>query len=173
MKRAIAIPALLVVTFSAFALAQSKNSEQMPPPKPSTPAFDAIKALAGEWVGKSDSGMEVRTSYRVVSNGSAVMNILADPGDPHEMITMFHADGPDLMVTHYCAIGNQPRMVAKAPTDTKSIAFKFKDATNVGSEGRMEALTLTMPDADHHTQEWTFRQGDKETREIFRFTRKR
>jgi hypothetical protein len=44
--------------------------------KPSSPMFDQIKTLAGEWEGKTSDGTVVRTSYRVVSNGSAVMNVL-------------------------------------------------------------------------------------------------
>ena len=35
------------------------------------------------------------------------------PGSPHEMVTVYHADGPDLVLTHYCMEGNQPRMRAQ------------------------------------------------------------
>jgi hypothetical protein len=110
----------------------------------------------------------------VVSNDSAVMNVL-DPGGPMEMVTMFHQDGPSVMVTHYCAVGNQPRMVAKSGPKPGVIEFTFKDVTNLTSpaEGHMSGLILTITDANHHRQEWIFSQDGKEQRAVFEFTRKR
>ena len=55
-----------------------------------------------------------------------------------DMITMFNLDGDRLLMTHYCACGNQPRMVASASPDGKTITFDFLDATN-----------LATPDAGH------------------------
>ena len=40
-----------------------------------------------------------RVSYRVTSGGSAVEEILAG-GTPHEMVTMYHLDGPRLLDAH-------------------------------------------------------------------------
>ena len=82
---------------------------------------------------------------------------------------------PALMVTHYCAAGNQPRMVATSTADTKVITFTFKDVTNLASPtaGHMRGLVLTMIDADHHTQQWTFRQDGKDQAVTFTFTRKK
>lgn len=86
------------------------------------------------------------------------MNFLKPANEP-EMVTMFHLDGPVLMVTHYCSAGNQPRMVASSISHPKEIAFTFKDATNLASPtaGHMRGLVLTLVDADHHKQSWTFR----------------
>jgi hypothetical protein len=49
----------------------------------------------------SEGGQKIRTtsSFRLVSDGSVLMNLLA-AGSPHEMITMFHLDGSDLLATH-------------------------------------------------------------------------
>ena len=35
------------------------------------------------------------------------------PGTGHAMTTVYHLDGRDLVLTHYCMGGNQPRMRAK------------------------------------------------------------
>ncbi len=174
MKRVLSLAALLVVLLCGYGLAQNKPEQKMPPPKPSSPTFDQIKALAGEWEGKISDGTPTRTTYRVVSNGSAVMNVL-DQGGPMEMVTMFHQDGPVVMVTHYCAVGNQPRMVTTGASKPGVIQFTFKDVTNVTrpGEGHMYGLTLRISDADHHRQEWTFRQDGKDQTETFEFTRKR
>jgi hypothetical protein len=174
MKRfmAIAIVSFASLAAGALARAQAPKPSQMPPPKPSTPVFDQIKALAGEWEGKASNGTPGRTSYRVVSNGSAVMNLLNGGTEP-EMVTMFHLDGKSVMVTHYCSMGNQPRMVAKPDANPKAIEFTFKDATNLSTPGEahMSGLILRVIDANHHQQEWIFSQDGKQLRDVFDFTR--
>ncbi len=145
-----------------------------PPSFPTNATFDQIKTLAGEWEGTFE-GKQGGTSYRVVSAGSAVMNVLKAE-DGTDMITVFHPDGPDVMATHYCAIGNQPRMVAHRTADPKIIRFVFKDVTNLAAPNaaHMRELTLAIVDADHHRQEWTSRDKDgKDQRQVFEFTRKR
>ncbi len=175
MKRSVFILALFVLAGCISLSAQEAKKEIMPPPKPTSPAFDRIKALAGEWEGKSSEGTAVHTIYKVVSNGSAVMNVL-DPGGQYEMVTMFHMDGQNIMVTHYCAVGNQPRMVSTPGANPSAIEFAFKDVTNVTKpdEGHMSGLVLTTVDPDHHRQEWIFRESPtNETRDVFEFTRKK
>jgi hypothetical protein len=174
MRRATTVALLLVLGGYAYAFGQASQKSEMPSQKPSSPVFDRIKALAGEWEGKASGGMAVRESYRVVSNGSAVMNVV-DPGGEHEMITMFHMDGQNVMVTHYCAAGNQPRMVTKPGAKPNTIEFAFKDVTNITQpgEGHMSGLVLTIDDADHHRQEWMFRQGGKDMHDVFDLVRKK
>ena len=43
-----------------------------------------------------------------------------------DMISMFSVDGDHVLLTHYCAMGNQPRMVAGASPDGKSFTFDFR-----------------------------------------------
>jgi hypothetical protein len=49
------------------------------------------------------------------------------------------------------------------------------DAANLKSPGehRMTRLVVTFKDADHLTQEWTSREGEKEHLGRFEFTRQR
>ena len=50
------------------------------------------------------------------------------------MTTMYHADKGEFMLTHYCALGNQPRMHAAMPKgDAKTLPFNFVDATNLAT----------------------------------------
>jgi hypothetical protein len=35
------------------------------------------------------------------------------------MVTVYTADGPDVVLTHYCVEGNQPRMRAKNPNGSR------------------------------------------------------
>ena len=38
------------------------------------------------------------------------------------MMTMYHADKTGLMLTHYCKLGNQPRMRADRPGERREDA---------------------------------------------------
>jgi hypothetical protein len=121
--------------------------------------FEALKKLAGEWVQLGKDGKptdKVISKIRVTSAGSAIEETLF-PGSDHEMITMYHLDGPDLVLTHYCALGNQPRMKADAGSDVNRIEFTFVGATNLKSEDEqhMHQATLTLAGSDRFQAEWT------------------
>lgn len=122
-------------------------------------AFNLLKTLAGDWQATAvENGNEMNAplTFRVASGGSALLADLA-PGTAHEMITMFHRDGEDLLATHYCLVGNQPRMRAVAGADPNVISFNFKDATNLPSLAapHMDGVKFTIIDANHHVEEWT------------------
>ena len=147
------------------------------PAENASPEFDRIKALAGDWegTGRGDDGKNftATVTVRVVSAGSAVM-MVTGPGTPHEMVTMFHRDDANLMATHYCSAMNQPRMRAQPGKDATKIAFEFADGTNLRSHpAHMQGLVLTMPDADHHSEEWTFQDGAARHKMMFDLRRKK
>lgn len=133
--------------------------------------FDKLKTLDGMWEGKDPQGQNVKISYRTTSAGSALMSEIMGKED---MISMFHLDGDRLLMTHYCGAGNQPRMKASSSPDGKTVTFDFLDATNLSSPdaGHMQRMVLTMIDANHHTEEWTFLDHGKEMKEIFDLQRK-
>jgi hypothetical protein len=135
-------------------------------------AFDQMKTLAGTWEGKTSSGQTGQVTFRVTSNGSALMSEIKSSEE--NMITMFNLDGDRLLLTHYCGAGNQPRMKATLSPDGKSVAFEFIDATNLASPaaGHMHGAVFTMVDANHHTEEWIWMQDGKENREKFELARK-
>jgi hypothetical protein len=135
-------------------------------------AFATIKSMPGTWEGKASSGMDVQVHFKVTAGGSAVMSEITGHED---MISMIHLDGPNrLLLTHYCAAGNQPRMQANVSPDGKIITFKFVDATNLATPdaGHMERMVLTLLDENHHTEEWIFTDHGKETKALFDLRRK-
>jgi hypothetical protein len=155
-----------VAVFAGLGLAQQPN-----PPAPSSAAFDKLKSLAGEWQGKVNEGGKeslATTSFRLVSDGSVLMDVLA-PGTPHEMVTMFHMDGSDLLATHYCAAHNQPRFLFVSTSEPNVVAFEFKDATNLSSPTapHMVGVKFTLLDPNHHVEDWTFfANGQTSTRRL-------
>lgn len=127
---------------------------------PSSAAFDRVKSLAGTWETVNSNGEVTTCVYTVSSNGSVVREIMF-PGTQHEMTNMYTMDGPDLVVTHYCAIGNQPRMRAVG-VDANRIPFKHVGVSNLSGPDQMYMgeLTIVFVDADHIRQEWrTFKGG--------------
>lgn len=143
-----------------------------------SPAWEKLKSLVGEWDGTvthGDSTMPVTVSYTLVSSGTSLMEKLTTP-DGADMVTMYHPDGSRVMMTHYCAGGNQPRMRAQAGKgEVGSLGFSFVDATNLASAEaeHMRSLVVRFGDADHFTQEWTHRKAGKEETGIFKYTRKK
>lgn len=157
----IAITLLLVLaTSAAFAASAAQKS------------FEELKSLEGSWEGKAPDGQTVQVAYRVTGNGSAVMSEIKGHAD---MISMFNLDGDRLLMTHYCGAGNQPRMVASTSPDGKTLTFDFLDATNLASpdDGHMTRLVLSMPDANHHTEEWIYSDHGKQEKEVFELWRKK
>jgi hypothetical protein len=137
--------------------------------------FEMLKPLVGDWQGKSIDGKPVTISYALVSDGSALMEKIST-GHDSEMVTIYHPDGDSLMMTHYCAVHNQPRMRAGTVTpDSKRIAFDFVDATNLAAPdaGHMHRLVVTFKDRDRFVQEWTWKEKDKEKVEVFTLERKK
>lgn len=162
---------MLFALAAAPALAGEEGAKAAPP----NAGFDLMKALAGTWERKHEDGSVTTLSYKVISGGTALMETMDAPGMQEAMVTMYHPDGADLLMTHYCAAGNQPRMrCAKPAKDAKSLDFTFVDAANLATPdaGHMHHLLVTFVDANHLTQEWTWKQGAKEGKEIFTFERK-
>jgi hypothetical protein len=108
----------------------------------------------------------VQVSYKLTAVGSALMSEIQSEmhGKSEDMISMIHFDNGRLLLTHYCAAGNQPRMQAKASADGKTITFDFVDATNLASSetGHMQRVIFTFVDASHHSEEWHFAVGGTE-----------
>jgi hypothetical protein len=144
---------------------------------PGSPAaFEQFKQLAGEWVGKDPhkEGHEIHVNYKVTAGGSAVVETLF-PGTEHEMVSVIHPDGNDLVLTHYCMLGNQPQMRSSGNGEGNKIEFKFTRATNLKSDKdmHMHDVTFTFVDKDTLKAEWThFKDGKAAGNVILELKRK-
>ena len=136
-------------------------------------AFATVKTLPGTWEGKGHDGNTFQVIFKVTGGGSAIESEILVPHA--DMISMFHMDGSNrLLLTHYCAVGNQPRMEASLSPDGRVVTFTYLDATNLSSpeSGHMQKMVLTLIDDNHHTEEWTFVDHGKEHTESFDLHRK-
>ena len=130
-------------------------------------AFEVMKGLAGEWHGKVDdqaTGPEATITYRVTSAGKAVLETLF-PGTDHEMVTVYYLDGDKLVLTHYCAMGNQPRMVLSKNSTAQDLAFDFAGGSNINpkKDRHMHSARIQVEDAQTIKGEWVGFEDGKAT----------
>ncbi len=156
---------LRLSVLGGIALAAGLSAAEVTAPRPADPkaAFARLKDLAGEWkgnVGQPD-GPATRVIYRVTANGHTVMETLF-PGTDHEMISMYHLDGGELVLTHYCAAGNQPRMrLSRAQSTAAELVFEFTGGTNLdpAKDGHIHSGRIRLPAPDRVEAEWVFYAG--------------
>lgn len=82
--------------------------------------------------------------------GSAVVHTYR-AGTPGEMETVFHMDGDQLLLTHYCALQNAPILKFEKSDKPGELKFVFQGGTNFD------------PKVDAHLHESTFVIKDKDT----------
>lgn len=123
-------------------------------------AFEMLEALEGDWMAAEDGEMAARgdlvAQYRVTAGGSAVVET-SFPGTDHEMVTVYHAEGPDLILTHYCIEGNQPRMRARDARGPR-LEFVFDGGGNIADPKRdrhMHRAWIEILGPDELRSEWT------------------
>lgn len=135
------------------------------PQKDVAQAYEKFKSLEGRWEGTNAAGKKTAQVYEVVSGGKAVLERnLEEDADHSNMITMFHLDSGRLLLTHYCAAGNQPRMrLDSYDPATQTLVFEFQDATNLASPnaGHMHRAVYKFPDRDRFVTEWTYWRDGK------------
>jgi hypothetical protein len=140
----------------------------------STPQWEKLKSLVGEWEGYSTQNGEkfpVRITVRMTGDGSALMHWMG-AGTPHEMVTMFYPDNKELLATHYCAAHNQPRFRAVPAKSANQVAFEFMDGTNIRpGDGYMRRLVIDFVGADHHNEVWGFDMNGQVKSDTFYMTR--
>jgi len=159
MRTPLALAALLLAA-SAPALAAEQK------PSPAKGQLEKLKALAGTWTGKAgekDSGktFDAVVTFKVTGGGSAVVETIG-PGTEHEMVTVYHLDGDRLMLTHYCAAGNQPTMRAVKSGAADTIAFDFVRGSNMKpTDTHMHSARLRFAGEDQLVGDWTSWQGGK------------
>ena len=101
--------------------------------------LERLRGLAGEWEGtlewsgaRSGTG-SVRASYSTTGYGSAVVeNLYMGNSELPSMTSVYHVDGSDLRMTHFCGARNQPRLKASRIDEAGGIVqLAFVDGTGL------------------------------------------
>jgi hypothetical protein len=127
--------------------------------------FERMGRLVGAWEGtlewsgaRTDSG-RLRVNYHSTGGGSALVeDLLMTESDVPSMTTVYHLDGADLRMTHYCAAMNQPRLKATRIDDAAgSASFTFVDVTNASTHpAYVDAFSIHIIDPDHLNLKFEF-----------------
>ena len=136
--------------------------------------FEKLKSLAGTWETKAPDGTSSTVTYAVVSNGSVVMETISHTAEAN-MVTMYTLDGDRILMTHYCGIGNQPRMRATVPSgEVNELKFKFVDGGNMKkNDMHMHALHMKFIDDSHLEATWSlYDKGKLKDDHAFSLTKK-
>ncbi len=163
---------LLLLGGSLICAGQALAERPSPIPMP----FDLIKGLVGTWQESTREfeGQEsIVVEYSLTAKGTAVVERLF-PDTPKEMVSVYTQDGHETVMTHYCMLGNQPRMRTRSPVNENSITLSYIDGTGMRSpdDRHMNELTLTFVDDRHMTHEWTvLENGREKVSHTFAFTR--
>jgi hypothetical protein len=160
MRRMVLMPILFAALALVLTVPAAGEPKQGAQPAVKDSALERFKQLTGEWVGKKldEEGKavgDVSVKYHTTSGGSAVVETIM-PGSEHEMVTVIHPDGKDLVLTHYCMLGNQPHMKAASTAAGNRVAFQFTGASNMKTEKdmHMHAVTYTFVDANTLRAAW-------------------
>jgi len=93
-------------------------------------AFADLQSLVGSW----ERPGEGSSSFRMVFSLTAEETVLVEAWVREERthsLTLYHIDGDNLLATHYCPQGNQPRLRLVSGGEDDAITFAFLDATNL------------------------------------------
>jgi hypothetical protein len=158
--------AVLALSFlSAAGISEAQNDT-------GAAGFTKLSTLVGDWSGTFEwtggrAGGTLNASYYATGNGSAIVENLVMGGVP-TMTSVYHVDGADLRMTHYCAAKNQPRLKASRIDSGQGILdFSFVDVTNLASPDapHVYGLEMRLLSADHITLTFLFEGGGKQSKE--------
>jgi hypothetical protein len=142
----------MLLTLAVASFGDDKAGEKLPS-KTTNAGLEKMKKLVGTWLTADKDGKpteQVASIIKVTAGGSAVHETIF-PGQPQEMVSVYTVDGPDLIMTHYCVLGNQPRMKADPNSSESQIVFQFAGGGNLDpkKDKHMHESTITIVDDDH------------------------
>jgi len=118
--------AKLILLASSLALTAVHGAD----PVNARTAFAQLQTLVGEWEGKTEAGRSLKVSYRLTANNTVLVETWT-LGPQRESLTLYHMDNESLIATHYCPVGNQPRLRFKEGGSASLFVFEFVSATNL------------------------------------------
>lgn len=96
--------------------------------------FQRLARLQGTWKGRLADGREHQVNYRLSAGDTVLVETWAlAPG--RESMTLYYVDDGELLATHYCPQGNQPRLRWVPEKSTGRLAFELKDGGNLQVPG--------------------------------------
>lgn len=170
MKTLMLVVTVLICSGTAFAGEGNHTAAK------SSKELEKLKALEGTWKGSMIEGgkpVDLTVKYDLTSGGTAVVETIS-PGEPHEMVSVYHDENGKLTMTHYCMLGNQPKLSLKSSKPNQlDLSFSENNVLNPQSEHHMHALEMVFIDENTLVERWSSMQNGKMTDAptVFKLTR--
>lgn len=130
-------------------------------------AFEQLTSLVGSWEGAFQDGRKHTVSYRLTAAGSVLVETWT-LGPNRESMTLYSTDGSNLIATHYCPQGNQPRLRLVQGNDSTKLSFELLDGTNLQVQGKahQHAFWLRIDGPNSFTRSETYVENGSTAAEI-------
>ena len=121
--------------------------------------FKSLCSLVGDWKETAPTN-NVLVNYRMSAKGSVLVETWTWPDKNIEALTLFHMDEDVLMATHYCPMGNQPKLL-HVPNEESKITFRIDSITNLPdkSVGHNIEFWMTLDNDNQFTREEIYLEG--------------
>ena len=113
LTKILTLAAAVLTSFSAAVTAEGPSPAGPVAGEASRAAYQRLKTLVGEWRGsvewtgaRTGSGV-MSARYYLTGNGTAIVENLETDGTV-AMTSVYHLDGGELRLTHYCGAGPAP-----------------------------------------------------------------
>jgi len=153
---------LFVGTFSSISVADQGHK-----PYVGSDAFERMKKLVGNWEASMQMGqetMKMKASYKLTSGGSVLIETTHE-GTPHEMVSVYHDNKKkNLIMTHYCAEHNQPKLVLTGMDNNKLMMDLSPDSDiDIANETHIHSVSIQFESNDKMSHMWTsHKEGKKD-----------
>lgn len=131
--------------------------------------FESFKALKGKWTIRSDEKtIPVEMTYDDGSKNSIITEQFG------KELSVVYRDGNDLLMTHFCNVGNQPRLKLVNNSTLGLIEFEKFDVTNLNdkSSPHVQRIIYKIIDTKNLNLEIVWKKGLVIESEKYSLTRK-
>lgn len=142
MKQVFVLPKVFIIA-SCMAFTMSAHTKEH---TADIITLETLKPLVGTWQNKERPNSQFRISFELIANDAVLVEKWLRGGKTRSL-TLYHQDGSNLLATHYCPQGNQPRLKLTPDSTLEMMSFKFQDATNLPTidDNHQHSLGLKLP----------------------------
>jgi hypothetical protein len=130
--------------------------------------FEVFQSLKGTWLIRADNkSLSFDMTYAVGSNGTIVTEQFG------KELSVFYRDGDNLMMTHFCNRGNQPRLKLKSGGPGGRYEFDMFDISNLKDalDPHVQKIIYEILDSTHMNLEMIWKKGAGEESEKYALTK--
>jgi hypothetical protein len=128
--------------------------------------FKKLKTLVGEWKSATVVAKPHTVSYKLIANETVLVETW-ELGNSRTAMTVYHFETEKLIATHYCPLGNQPRLELVSTTKEQLFTFTFVSATNLPDKNlsHQHKFEIQIKNSDKFWRSETYLENGKENYE--------